>query len=82
MNFKFFRDESDYVLRLEPMQQLTLTRRTFENVEFCFQFDEEDPVVFASGSNQCNITLDNTDEGYMTFTDNGRSFKLFAREIQ
>lgn len=82
MNFKFFRDESDYVLRLEPMQQLTLTRPTFENVEFCFQFDDEEPVIFASGATDCNITLNRTPDGYMTFNDNGKVFKLFARERQ
>ena len=83
MSFKFLRGDDNLTFRLEPIQQLALTRHRFVNVEFCFQFDDEEPVVFANGSNECHIRLENTEEGYMTFTDNnGKVFKLFAREGQ
>ena len=84
MSFKFLRGEEQYSLQLEPIQQLSITRATFipSNVEFCFQFDEENPVVFGSGPNECTIRLSPTEDGYMTFTDNDRRFKLFARERQ
>lgn len=84
MSFKFLRGEELYSLQLEPIQQLSLTRHTFEpsNVEFCFQFDDNEPVVFADGPNVCTISLSPTENGNMTFTDNNRRFKLFARERQ
>jgi hypothetical protein len=84
MSFKFLRGEEQYRLQLEPIQQLTLTRPTFtpENVEFCFQFGDEEPVVFATGPNQCNITINPTRDGSMMFNNNGNVFKLFARERQ
>lgn len=81
MSFKFLRGNDNF--RLEPIQLLSIApRQQFTNVEFCFQFGDEEPVVFANGSNECRITLDATTEGYMTFTDNHREFKLFAREAQ
>lgn len=85
MNFKFFSQNNiGYSLVLEPMQQLTLTRNQpiWENVEFCFQFDDGQPIVFGSGATDCNITLNRTPDGNITFNDNGRVFKLFARERQ
>ena len=71
-------------LELEPTQLLALTRHRFnpENVEFCFQFGDEDPVVFATGPNECSIRLSPQTDATMTFNNNGKEFKLFAREIQ
>jgi hypothetical protein len=82
MNFKLLRGkEENYFLTLEPMQQLTLTRTRSEDVEFCFQFDGGEPVVFGTGPNECSIRLSPQTDTNMTFTDNdGRVFKLFARE--
>lgn len=84
MSFKFLRGEEQYRLQLEPIQQLSLTRPIFTpaNVEFCFQFDDDEPIMFANGPNECTIRLSPTENGYMTFNDNGRTFKLFARERQ
>lgn len=84
MNFKLLRGkEENYFLTLEPMQQLTLTRTRFEDVEFCFQFDDGEPVVFGAGSNECTIRLTPQADANVVFTDNdGRVFKLFARERQ
>ena len=83
MNFKFFNNDNEYsFLRLEPMQQLVLTRFNPENVEFCFQFGDNEPVVFATGPNECSIRLTPQTDANMTFTDNDNKFKLFARERQ
>ena len=83
MSFKLLRGKEEYsLLQLEPMQQLSLTRYNPQNVEFCFQFGDEEPVVFASGPNDCSIRLSPTSNTEMTFNDNGRVFKLFARERQ
>jgi len=83
MSFKLLRGKEEYsLLQLEPMQQLSLTRYNPQNVEFCFQFGDEEPVVFANGLNECSIRLSPTSNTEMTFNDNGRVFKLFARERQ
>ena len=80
MDFKFFSEENTTLnnqIIIQPYYQ------RFENdVEFCFQFDDEEPIMFATGPNECHITLAPTPDGYMTFTNNGRRFKLFARERQ
>jgi len=83
MNFKFFEGKNNLSLMLEPTQLLTLTRQRFnpENVEFCFQFGDEEPIVFATGPNECTIRLSPTSESNITFNDNDRVFKLFARGI-
>ena len=82
MRFKFFESEKNDRLFLEPTQLLSLTRNQprFENVEFCFQFDDDEPISFGTGSNECHIILNNSADGHITFTNNGRTFKLFARE--
>jgi hypothetical protein len=76
MNFKFFKNDETTTLLFTPY------RFESENVEFCFQFGDEEPVVFASGPNECSIRLSPTSNSEMTFNDNGRVFKLFARERQ
>ena len=84
MTFKFFTGKQDMFLNLEPTQLLTLRRnnQTIEDVEFCFQFGNEEPVVFATGPNECHIRLSAHTDANMTFTDEGREFKLFARQRQ
>lgn len=84
MSFKFFQGKSNLFLQLEPTQMLTLRRHTFtpENVEFCFQFGDNDPVVFATGPNECSIHLSPTSTTEISFTDTNNVFKLFARERQ
>ena len=76
MNFKFLKGVDIPMLYFRPI--------SFEpsNVEFCFQFGDEEPVVFANGPNECSIRLNPTNNSEMTFNDNGRVFKLFARERQ
>jgi len=83
MNFKFFQGNNNMFLQLEPTQLLTLNRRRFnpENVEFCFQFGDDEPVVFATGPNECSIRLNPTTDANIAFNNNGKEFKLFAREI-
>ena len=84
MNFKFFQGNNNMFLQLEPTQLLTLNRHRFnpENVEFCFQFGDDEPVVFATGPNECSIHLNPTTDANIAFNNNGKEFKLFAREIR
>ena len=76
MNFKFFKGDDTPSIFFTPM--------TFEpsNVEFCFQFGDEEPVVFAQGPNEFVITINPTMGGNISFNDNGKVFKLFVRERQ
>jgi hypothetical protein len=80
-SFKFLSKEDSHLLDYN-FNQVILTQHRFnpENVEFCFQFDDEEPFVFATGPNECHITLNTTRDGTMSFRNNGRTFKLFARE--
>jgi hypothetical protein len=76
MNFKFFKGDETPTLLFTPH------RFNPQNVEFCFQFGDEEPIVFGSGPNACSIHLSPTNNSEMTFNDNGKVFKLFAREIE
>lgn len=78
-SFKFFNEETPQQNNPFLFNGIS-TRFNPENVEFCFQFGDDEPVVFATGPNECNIRINPTTEGNMTFNDNGRVFKLFARE--
>lgn len=57
---------------------------TFNQAEWVFQFDEEEPTVFATQQDQPNltITLNNTNNASIEFSNNNRRFKIFARERQ
>ncbi len=76
----------DYT-QLEP---IGLTQEKLEQCEWCFQFDEDEPQIFAWTGDNMNkdeepkviFTVSNTKNSYITFTHkNGKSFKLFAREL-
>jgi hypothetical protein len=65
---------SEPILRLSPLNQ--------SNIEFCFQFNNTQPKVFASSSERLIITLEPNLTSSMTFSDDeGNTFKLFTREI-
>jgi hypothetical protein len=73
--------------QLEP---IGLTQEKLENCEWCFQFDEDEPQIFAWTGDDMNkdeepkviFTVSNTKNSYITFTHkNGKSFKLFARQL-
>ena len=46
MNFKFFKGDETLSLLFTPH------RFEPENVDFCFQFGDDEPIVFASGPNE------------------------------
>jgi hypothetical protein len=77
--------------QLEPIGEISLRQpEKLENCEWCFQFDEDEPQVFAWTGEADNLdeepkvifTITNAENSYITFTHkNGKSFKLFAREL-
>jgi hypothetical protein len=76
---------------LEPIAELKLTQpEKLQNCEWCFQFDEDEPQIFAWTGEDDNkdeepkvmFSITNTKDSYINFTHkNGKSFKLFAREL-
>lgn len=82
MSFKFLRGtESDF---LTTNNQIQFYQPSFQNnnVEFCFQFDDNEPVPFGVGPNDLHIHITPTPNGNIVFTDSERKFKIFARERQ
>jgi hypothetical protein len=78
------------VIQLEPIGQIRLAQEKLEHCEWCFQFDGDEPQIFAwTGEDDSKdeepkvmFTITNTKDSYITFTHkNGKSFKLFAREL-
>jgi hypothetical protein len=66
--------------------QLAEPTKEIEQAEWCFQFFDNEPVVFAyakSETESSNLVIElrpNTDDT-MTFAQNGMSFKIFPREM-
>jgi hypothetical protein len=72
-----------------PIQTLELKipeSITFENVEWVFQFDDDEPKLLATPLDDTKkfiIEISNTSTSNILFTDgNGKTFKIFAREKQ
>ena len=84
MNFKFFKKNQEETLFFNEHagfgQLIALQPQRYESVEFCFQFNDNDPIVFANGPNDLHINISPTPNGNITFNDNGNVFKIFARE--
>jgi hypothetical protein len=61
----------------------------YEECEWCFQFDNNEPQVFAwtdedmgDDEPQVQFTISNNEHSNITFTHNdGKVFKIFAREM-
>lgn len=87
-NFKFGRDnntEQTFGFVTDNIPLLTFQPvQTFQNTEWVFQFDDEEPTIFATQQTEPNltITLNNTSNASIEFTNNNRRFKIFARERQ
>lgn len=77
MSFKFFKGNVtstyDGLLNFtEPVQ--------FDDAEFCYQFDDDEPIVFGLGSNNLTLTINPSTGGNISFNHNNRRFKIFARQ--
>ena len=63
-----------------------ITSETFENVEWVFQFDEDEPILLPKpldDTKKLVIEINNTSTSNICFYDgDGKTFKIFAREKQ
>lgn len=82
-------EQTNNELEIIDQEQISLepTLVEFKQAEWVFQFDNNDPVVFAwvndpNEPGELNLNLKPNNQSDLPFTDrNGRSFKIFAREI-
>jgi hypothetical protein len=88
-NFKFGHDNSDHKILFNTLNNLTFFAGVrFNNTEWVYQFDDNEPIVFAVENNGIDPTLtlrlDNTNNAHITFIDevNNKQFKIYARERQ
>ena len=77
--------------QLQPIGDITLSQKKYEECEWCFQFDEDEPQVFAWTDDDLNksedpkviFTITNVENSYITFQNGktGKLVRLFAREL-
>jgi hypothetical protein len=77
--------------QLEQIGEINLQQKRYEECEWCFQFDEDEPQIFAwTDSNlpsdenpKVVFSITNLENSYITFQNSktGKLFKLFAREL-
>lgn len=77
--------------QLQSIGNITLSQKRYEECEWCFQFDEDEPQVFAWTDDDLNksedpkvlFTITNVENSYITFqnANSGKLFRLFAREL-
>lgn len=79
--FKFFKN-NDTQLRWVNNLLTIQPQIRYDDAEFCYQFDDEEPTVFAHGTGEITLRIEPSDGGNITFTANDKQFKIFARERQ
>jgi hypothetical protein len=74
--------------KLEPIGTMGINQKRLEQCEWVFQFDDDEPKVFAWTSEDMTdedptvtFTIGNTEGAYVSFSKDGKTFKLFAREL-
>lgn len=84
MDFKFLTSNDLIVFSPTGDQYYTFvgSNHRHGNNEFCMQFDDDEPLVIGQGNSDLYITLNPTANSNITFTHNGKRFKIFAREVQ
>lgn len=73
-----------------PQPTMTLNVEKYEHCEWCYQFDTDEPQIFAWTDETIDskeepkvaFTIGNQKDAYITFSaPNGKTFKLFPREL-
>jgi hypothetical protein len=82
--------KKEEVLKFEE-PKVSISQKKYEECEWCFQFDDDEPQIFAWTDNELNnnedpkviFTITNVENSYITFQNatSGKLFKLFAREL-
>ena len=77
--------------KLEPIGEINLEQKRIEDCEWCFQFDDDEPQVFAWTDPELKtdedptvtFTISNVKDAYISFThsESKKTFRLFARPI-
>ena len=77
--------------QLQQLGDITLSQKKYEDCEWCFQFDEDEPQIFAWTDPDLNrdedpkviFTITNIENSFITFQNSktGKLFKIFAREL-
>lgn len=72
-------------LELFPKEE-TEQPKQFEQAEWCFQFFDNEPVVFAWSDTETEageliLKIEPNEQSSLTFSDKGMIFKLFARPM-
>ena len=83
--------KNEETIKLESIGEIKMApSKKYEDCEWCFQFDEDEPQIFAwTGDGvkydedpTVNLTISNTENSNIQFKHkNGKTFKLFAREL-
>lgn len=83
MGFKLLRGVEPELGLIENFEPIVFNQPRFRNdVEFCFQFNDDEPIRFGVGPNDLHIYVSPTPNGNIIFTNNdGQTFKIFAKEI-
>jgi hypothetical protein len=70
------------------LQDALPTHAKLKECEWCFQFGEDEPQIFAWTNDEdldenptVTFTITNSEDSYITFSKNGNIFKLFARPL-
>jgi hypothetical protein len=82
MGFKLLKGNH---LELRPLFIMPGYQPDNNEYEFCFQFGDDEPVVFASSSNEMILRLTpsmGVNGAYIAFNNNSNVFKIFARELR
>lgn len=72
---------------LEPIESTGIEEpKEFQQAEWCFQFFDNEPVVFAWSQSETDpgtlvLEIKPTENSGLTFVKDGMTFKLFAREM-
>ena len=82
-------EDIDFTPTTEHSSVVDLLQSKYDECEWCFQFDGEEPQVFAwtdvdmvNEEPQVQFTISNNQNSNITFSHkNGRVFKIFAREM-
>lgn len=83
--------QKEEVLETPATSEVTISQERWVNCEWCFQFDNDEPHIFAwtddnidSEENpEVTFTVSNTKDSFISFSQpkTGKSFKLFSREL-